>query len=112
MSRERAGFSEPGLACEHGSEERRRSEASYFVYIAECADGTLYTGISTDVERRMAEHNAGTGAKYTRTRRPVRAVYVEEAAGRSEASRREYEIKRLARKEKEALIASAQPPEL
>lgn len=85
---------------------------SYFVYMAECADGTLYTGISTDVERRMAEHNAGTGAKYTRTRRPVRAVYVEEAADRSAASRREFEIKRLTRKEKEALVASAQPPVL
>lgn len=85
---------------------------SYFVYMAECADGTLYTGISTDVVRRMAEHNAGTGAKYTRTRRPVRPVYVEEAADRSEASRREFEIKHLTRKEKEALIASKRPPAL
>lgn len=84
----------------------------YFVYLVECADGTLYTGISTDVARRVAEHNAGTGAKYTRARRPVRVVYVEEAGDRSEASRREFEIKRLSRKEKEALIASALPPAL
>lgn len=82
---------------------------SYFVYIAECADGTLYTGISTDVARRMAEHNAGVGAKYTRARLPVRPVYAEEAADRSQASRREFEIKRLTRKEKKELIDSAPP---
>lgn len=84
----------------------------YFVYLVECSDGTLYTGISTDVARRVAEHNAGTGAKYTRARRPVRVVYVEEAGDRSEASRREFEIKRLSRKEKEALIASVKPSAL
>lgn len=112
MSRERAGCSESGSVREHGSEKRRQSEAGYFVYLVECADGTLYTGISTDVARRVAEHNAGAGAKYTRARRPVRVVYVEEAADRSAASRREFEIKRLSRKEKEALIASAPSPAL
>lgn len=91
---------------------RRQCKVAYFVYIVKCADGTLYTGISTDVARRVAEHNAGTGAKYTRTRRPVCVVYVEEAGDRSAASRREFEIKRLSRKEKEALIASVPPPEI
>lgn len=80
---------------------------SYFVYIAECADGTLYTGITTDVERRMAEHNAGTGAKYTRSRRPVTPVFIEEHLDRSSASRREREIKLMTRKQKEALIQGA-----
>lgn len=79
----------------------------YFVYIAKCADGTLYTGITTDVERRMAEHNAGTGAKYTRTRRPVEPVLVEPHPDRSSASRREREVKLMTRRQKEALIATA-----
>lgn len=80
---------------------------SYFVYIAECADGTLYTGITTDVERRMAEHNAGTGAKYTRSRGPVTPVFTEEHPDRSSASRRERDIKLMTRKQKEALIQGA-----
>lgn len=79
---------------------------AYYVYIVECADGTLYTGITTDVERRMAEHNAGTGAKYTKTRTPVHPVYVEECEDRSSASRREYAIKRLSRRQKEELVAA------
>jgi len=76
------------------------------VYIARCADGTLYTGIARDVERRIAEHNAGKGnaANYTRSRRPVVLVYQEPAADRSSASRREYRIKQLSRTEKLALI--------
>ncbi len=73
-----------------------------------CADGTLYTGIATDVQRRVAEHNdAGgrLGARYTRARRPVELVYQEPAATRSEAAQREYQVKRLAREEKLALMA-------
>ena len=79
------------------------------VYIVRCADGTLYTGVATDVARRVAEHN-GTrtnGARYTRARRPVNLVYHEKAANRSAAGKREYGIKQLTRREKLALISSA-----
>lgn len=72
----------------------------HFVYLAECSDGTLYTGYTTDPERRQVEHNRGKGAKYTRGRRPVRFVYLEEAASRSEAQKREAEIKAMSREEK------------
>jgi len=72
----------------------------------ECADGTLYTGIATDIERRIDEHNhSPKGAKYTRTRRPVKLVYTEKYSDRSAASKREYEIKKkMSRKEKLALV--------
>ncbi|AKF24844.1 endonuclease [Sulfurovum lithotrophicum] len=78
----------------------------YFVYMLECADGTLYTGIATDLDRRLEEHNhSPKGAKYTRTRRPVKLVYTEEYSDRSSASRREYEIKKkMSRKEKLQLV--------
>lgn len=79
---------------------------TYFVYIAKCSDNTLYTGITTDVDRRMAEHNAGTGAKYTRSRGPVTPVFIEEHPDRSSASRREREIKLMTRKQKEELTAA------
>lgn len=72
----------------------------YYVYIVECGDGTFYTGITTDLERRVRLHNQGKGAKYTRGRRPVQLRYVEEGEGRSWASRREREMKRLSRSEK------------
>ena len=79
----------------------------WYVYIVECADGSLYTGISTDVDRRLLEHNYSLkAAKYTRSRRPVRLVWSKEAANRSEASKEEYKIKRLSRKKKLALIQS------
>lgn len=73
-----------------------------------CADGTLYTGITTDIARRVAEHNGegGLGARYTRSRRPVQLVYVEAAADRAEAARREAAIKRLDRVHKLALCTS------
>lgn len=76
------------------------------MYIARCADGTLYTGIARDVTKRIAEHNAdkGAGANYTRARRPVVLVYQEPAADRSAASRREYLIKQLSRAEKLELV--------
>lgn len=75
-----------------------------FVYILACADGTLYTGWTTDVERRLKEHNAGRGARYTRGRRPVELAYYEEVADRSTALRREAALRRLRRSEKLALI--------
>ncbi len=72
----------------------------YYVYMLECADGTLYTGIATDLERRLEEHNSSSkGAKYTRTRRPVKLVYSETYEDRSSASKREYEIKKKMRRE-------------
>jgi putative endonuclease len=81
---------------------------SYFVYILACADGTLYTGIARDVTRRLAEHNGerANGARYTAARRPVRLVYRQEFAGRSEAQREEARIKALTRAEKDALLAA------
>ena len=75
------------------------------IYIIECRDGSLYTGITIDLEKRLAAHNAGKGAKYTTSRRPVRLVYREGAANRSEASKRENAIKKLSRDDKLALCA-------
>ena len=79
--------------------------AAWFVYMLRCADGTLYTGITTDVDRRVAEHNgdSGLGARYTRSRRPVTLAHVEPARDRAEAARREAAIKRLDRAHKLAL---------
>ena len=74
------------------------------MYVIECADGTLYTGYTTDVERRVAEHDAGTGAKYTRGRTPVTLRYTEAFDSRSAAMSREHEIKALTRREKQRLI--------
>ena len=76
----------------------------YVVYILRCGDGTLYTGITNDLPRRLAQHNNGTGAKYTRARRPVSVVFQALCKDRGEALRREAAIKRLSRGEKEALI--------
>ncbi len=86
------------------------SPKGWWVYLLRCSDGSLYTGIATDVERRCAEHNAGTGAKYTRSRRPVEVVYREPCADKSSALRREIAVKRLYRREKVALVASYNPP--
>lgn len=74
------------------------------LYILRCADGTLYTGITTDVERRFAEHSSGKGAKYTRGRAPLELVYSEECGDKSTALKRELEIKSLSREEKMKLI--------
>ena len=81
--------------------------SKYFVYMLRCADETLYTGITTDLERRVDEHNnSEKGAKYTRARRPVTLVYSEEVTNRSEASKREYLIKKLNRQEKIRLMTT------
>lgn len=77
---------------------------SYWVYILRCQDNTLYTGSSDDVERRVATHNSGKGAKYTRGRKPVMLVYREECADLTAALKREFAIKRLTRAEKLKLI--------
>lgn len=81
--------------------------SNWFVYILQCADNTLYTGITTDLERRVSEHNDGKlGARYTRARRPVSLVYSEPCKNRSEASKREAEIKQLSRPAKQLLVQS------
>ena len=75
-----------------------------YTYIVKCKDGTLYTGWTNDIEKRIEAHNAGKGAKYTKTRRPVELVYLEEFATKEDAMKREYAIKQMKRKAKEALI--------
>lgn len=77
---------------------------SCYCYILECADGTYYTGWTTEPERRVKAHNAGRGARYTRTRLPVRLVYVEPQPDRTAAMKREKAIKTLSRKQKQKLI--------
>lgn len=78
--------------------------AENYTYILRCADGTLYTGWTNDLEKRLAAHNAGTGAKYTRPRRPVTLVYHEVFETKEAAMRREWEIKHLSRRQKLRLI--------
>ena len=77
---------------------------SWYVYMLRCRDGSLYTGFTDDPERRLAVHNSGKGAKYTRSRLPVTLVYREVCADKSEALRWEYAIKRLKKAQKEALL--------
>ncbi len=81
--------------------KRRRA---WHVYLVRCADGTLYTGITTDLDHRMEAHNAGKGAKYTRARLPVRLVWTEAAKNEGAARRREYEVRTLPRREKDLLV--------
>jgi len=78
---------------------------SYFIYMLRCSDDTLYTGITTDIQRRIKEHNfSDKGAKYTKLRRPVILVYSEASKSRSSASKREYEIKKMSREKKMKLF--------
>ena len=79
-----------------------------YTYMVLCKDKTLYTGWTNNLEKRLVSHNAGTGAKYTKSRRPVTMVYAEEHAEKRDAMRREAQIKRLSRREKLALIDSKQ----
>ena len=81
----------------------------YLVYILRCGDGTLYSGCTNDLPRRLQAHQSGRGAKYTRSRLPVELVYQEAVPDRSAALRREAAIKRLARRRKLALIAAFRP---
>ena len=78
----------------------------WHVYIVQCADQTLYTGVAKDVSARVDQHNAGCGAKYTRGRRPVELVYQERVVDQSAALRREFRIKRMERSAKRRLIDS------
>lgn len=76
----------------------------YTLYILRCADNSLYTGIAKDLEKRLETHRAGTGSKYVRTRLPFSVVYTEACKDRSSATKREIEIKKLSKSEKEKLI--------
>lgn len=79
-------------------------EEVWYLYMLRCGDNTLYTGITTDVQRRLEAHRCGKGAKYTRGRAPLELVYTEECASHSQALKRELKIKALKREEKERLI--------
>ena len=83
--------------------------SDHHVYILECSDGSLYTGYTTDLERRVTEHDAGEGAKYTRGRTPVELVHAESFDSRSAAMSREYEIKGLSRAGKKRLVEGDAP---
>ena len=80
---------------------------AWHVYIVQCEDGTLYCGMAIDVPMRVAAHNAGRGAKYTRGRRPVKLVYARKCVSRAEAAREEARLKRLGRRQKLAIVALA-----
>ena len=85
-------------------DQAEKKENNHYIYIIECSDGSLYTGYTTDVERRVEEHNSGEGAKYTRGRGPVKLRHQEAFASRSLAQKREYQIKQLPRSQKEELL--------
>mgnify|MGYP003668346134 CR=1 FL=1 len=81
----------------------------WIMYVVRCSDGTLYTGITTDISRRLLEHNYGMkGSKYTRSRRPVALVHTEDFEDRSEASKREWAFKKLSKVKKERLVGDTQ----
>ena len=81
-------------------------ESQWYLYILRCRDNTLYTGITTDVEKRLEAHRSGKGAKYTRGRAPLELVYRERCGSHSDALKREAEIKKLSRQAKELLVKS------
>ena len=83
----------------------------HYIYIVRCSDGTLYTGWTTDLAKRISAHNAGTGAKYTRARRPVELLYHEIFETKEDALRREYAIKQLPREKKMQLIERSRQEE-
>ncbi len=86
---------------------KKKPAESWFVYILRCADGTYYTGITKDLNRRCRQHNAGTASRYTRSRRPTELAYHESARSQSQALKREAVIKALTRKEKVSLFRLA-----
>ena len=86
------------------AKQKQEKQMKNYVYILRCSDGTLYTGWTNDLQKRVKEHNRGKGAKYTRGRLPAELVYCEVFETRGEAMSREYRIKRLPREEKEKLI--------
>jgi len=89
--------------------KRVSAQSGWTLYILECRDRTFYTGIAKDLERRLHQHNDGRASRYTRSRRPVKVIYQEPCASRSEASIKEAAVKSLSRREKEILIRKKSP---
>lgn len=95
------------MAAEKDMRVMTRENDRWVVYMVRCSDGTLYTGITNDIDRRLAAHNsARDGARYTRSRRPVTLVYTETAGSHSDAARLEYRIKKMGRARKKQLAAA------
>lgn len=82
-----------------------KDEANYFVYVVRCSDDSLYTGYTSNIDRRLSEHNRGEASKYTRARTPVHLQYYEGFNDRGDAMSREHEIKQLSKQEKEELVS-------
>ncbi len=82
----------------------KKTSKQWFLYILKCRDGTLYTGITNNLARRLKQHSKGTASRYTRSRLPVRMLFQEPCCGKSEALRKEYAMKALTRKQKELYI--------
>jgi putative endonuclease len=89
---------------------KRKIREAWHLYIAECSDGSYYTGIAKDVDKRIAAHNSGKGAKYTSTRGPIRAIFREPQADYSAALRREYQVKTLSKERKVRFVAGESLP--
>ncbi len=83
---------------------KRNNGSPWYLYVLQCGDNTLYTGITNDLERRIKQHNSGTASRYTRSRLPVALAYQERCCGRSSALKKEYAMKQLSRKEKEKYV--------
>ena len=103
----------PAAAQPWGAVVSGADAKSWYVYVAQCADGSLYTGVAKDVSARLQQHNSGRGARYARGRQPLTLVYQEAAGAQGDALRREAEIKRLPRHDKDTLIAAGRrrPPD-
>lgn len=86
------------------AKKKRKKAAAWLLYVLKCRDNTLYTGITTDVSRRVKQHNSGIASRYTRSRLPVKLIFSEPCRGRSQALKKEYAMKQLSRKEKEEYI--------
>jgi putative endonuclease len=84
--------------------KKKKKSAAWIVYILKCGDGSLYTGITTDLSRRVVQHNEGTASHYTRSRLPVKLIFSETCRTRSQALKKEYAIKQLSRKAKQEYI--------
>lgn len=97
------------MAKRHTSSSVLATNTLWFVYILRCSDGTLYTGITKDIDRRFEQHNKGTASKYTRSRLPVKLVYQESQPNQSLALKREAAIKEMTRKQKLAMIRLRKP---
>lgn len=105
-----SGAASPAVSAGSAGPAQTDPAGNYFVYIVRCRDGSLYTGTARDLDSRIGKHNKGTGAKYTRSRRPVALVYFETVEGRGAGLKREAEIKRLTRAQKLVLLRKNSAP--